>query len=235
MLTNIVRTLLYHSKFQSTEINNLTFQNPSEKFGLSSNQEGLAFPRLPFVQAQYGHSMAKTHPVGLSNGLAICPAQSTNTKVTLCASISKQPQPSLTEHMEMQHNWGRFNPNTKPPVQAKGNEDSDREIFPRILSDQPSVMQSDLTCHQSQADRGQWGWGSTEREQNDLLEWSLSRALACPSPGWPCAGALHGQLSFSLASSHRDAKDPMYKEIIHERERLKRDFSHSLRTEVFQC
>lgn len=86
MLTNIVRTLLYHSKFQSAEINNLTFQNPSEKFGLSSNQEGLAFPRLPFVQAQYGHSMAKTHPVGLSNGLAICPAQSTNTKVTLCAS-----------------------------------------------------------------------------------------------------------------------------------------------------
>lgn len=86
MLTNIVRTLLYHSKSQSTEINNLTFQNPSEKFGLSSNQEGLAFPRLPFVQAQYGLSMAKTHPVGLSNGLAICPAQSTNTKVTLCAS-----------------------------------------------------------------------------------------------------------------------------------------------------
>lgn len=149
--------------------------------------------------------------------------------------ISKQPQPSLTEHVEMQHNWGRFNPNTKPPVQAKGNEDSDREIFPRILSDQPSVMQSDLTCHQSQADRGQWGWGSTEREQNDLLVWSPSRALACPSPGWPCAGALHGQLSFSLASSHRDAQDPMCKEIIHERERLKRDFSHSLRTEVFQC
>lgn len=91
--------------------------------------------------------------------------------------ISKQPQPSLTEHMEMRHNWGRFNPNTKPPAQAKGNEVSDREIFPKILSDQPSAMQSDLNCHRSQADRGQWGWDSTEREQNDLLECSPSTAL----------------------------------------------------------
>lgn len=136
-------TLLYH--FQLPEYvgkgKSSHFLRTPEKFDLSSDEQGPCLPYL-FAQLWYEYSVASMLPTGLSDLLAICPAQSTNTEGTFGACHEQTAHPRLTEHMEMQQNRGSFNPNTKPPAQVKGNKVSDREIFPKTPSDQPSLMKT---------------------------------------------------------------------------------------------
>lgn len=151
-------TLVYH--FQLSErrrANHLTFQDPHEKFGWSSNQEGLAFPCLPFVQLWYGSGVAKTSPVGHSetcSPFSLLRAQIQSPH----ASTSKQVKQCLTKYMKTQHNLRGFISNTKPPelhAWAKENKHSDTEIFPKNPYDQPRVLKKvdgcclccALSCH----------------------------------------------------------------------------------------
>lgn len=88
-------------------------------------------------------------------------------------------RPRLTQHMEMQRKWGRFSPSTKPPAQVKGNEVSDREVFPKTPSDQPSLIKLDgcwaQSCHQSQAGRGRWGCDTTVQKESQRASKPLSQ------------------------------------------------------------